>query len=193
MQKVKDWDKVQAVGEAVRLPVDGYVCRIMDAKEVTYKGQNGDFTRLEISIDIAEGDYKGYYANDYRVQQQEDKRWKGVLRLYLPKEDGTEQDEWTKRRLKALTEGVEDSNSGFHWDWDEAALKDKLVGVIFRNEEWEFNDRSGWKAQPFKATSVDVIRNQKFSVPSEKPLKNSGGTSSTNTFTEIEGDGDLPF
>lgn len=191
MQKVKDWDTVQAVGEAVKLPVDGYVCKILDAKEVTYSGTNGDFSRLEVSFDIAEGEYKGFYANDYRMQQQEDKKWKGVLRLYIPKDDGSEQDEWTKRRLKSLTESVEDSNNGFHWEWDEAALKDKMVGIIFRNEEWEFNGRDGWKAQPFKAVPVPTVRDGKFSIPKERPLANKAAH--TNAFTEVEDGGDLPF
>lgn len=191
MQKVKDWDTVQAVGEAVKLPVDGYVCKIMDAKEMTYNGTSGEFSRLEVSFDIAEGEYKGFFANDYRAQQQEDKKWKGVLRLYIPKDDGSEMDEWTKRRLKSLTESAEDSNSGFHWEWDESKLKDKLVGIVFRNEEWDFNGKTGWKAQAFKAVSVSAVRDGKFSIPKEKPLANSNASS--NTFTEVEDNEDLPF
>ena len=66
-----------------------------------YNGTKGTFERLEISIDVAEGEFKDFYATDYRGQNQEDKKWRGVLRLYVPKDDGSDMDEWTKSKLKA--------------------------------------------------------------------------------------------
>lgn len=196
MKKINNWENVKAATERVALPVGGYIVNIMGAKVASYDGNDGGkFEKLEISIDIAEGEFKDFYANDYRNQQSEDKKWKGVLRQYLPKEDGTEKDEWTKSSLKALIGAIEDSNPGYHWDWDETKLKGKKVGCIFRNEEWEYNDKSGFTARPFKFVSVEKIKTGNFRLPKDKLLNNStatADTSSANGYKDIPDD-DLPF
>ncbi len=197
MRKFNNWENVKAAGEYTPLPAGGYVVKIMDAKEVAFNGRNGDFSRLDVSLDILEGEYKDYYKNDYKNQNAEDKKWKGVLRLYIPKEDGTKEDEWTKSVCKAFTEAVEDSNQGYHWDWDETTLKGKTFGCLFRREEWEFNGNSGWKTQPFRAVPVSTIRENKFEIPKDKPLSNKSTVQPTGNTkpdtVQILDDGDLPF
>lgn len=170
MKPVNNWDQVKAASDRQQLPKGGYVCRIMNGEIKTYNGTKGTFERLEISIDVAEGEFKDFYATDYRGQNQEDKKWRGVLRLYVPKDDGSDMDEWTKSKLKAATNAVEDSNQGYHWDWNEAGLKGKLVGCLIRNEEWEYNGRTGWNTKPFKLVPVSDIKNGKFEIPKDKPL-----------------------
>lgn len=175
MKAISNWNEVKAAADRQKLPAGGYVVKIMNAVVNTYKDKDErPFEKLEISIDIIEGEYKDFYANDYRSQQQEDKRWKGVLRLYVPTDDGSERDEWTKSRLKAVTDAIEDSNPGYHWGWDEKELKGKIVGCLFREEEWEFGDRTGWTTRPFKMIPAENIRAGKFSIPEKKPLKKSG-------------------
>lgn len=196
MKKVNGWENVKAATEKVALPAGGYIVNIMGAKVASYDSKDGGkFEKLEVSIDIAEGEFKDYYTNDYRNQQSEDKRWKGVLRQYLPKDDGTDKDEWTKSNLKALTEAIEDSNAGYHWDWDETKFKNKKVGCLFRNEEWEFDGKSGVTARPFKFISVEKIRTGKFTLPKDKLLNNSTTTTDTSSTTGYQDipDDDLPF
>ena len=195
MKKFNNWENVKAASEFVPLPAGGYIVELKNAKVKEYKNQNGDaFERFEIAIDIAEGEFKDYYANDYCNQTNEDKKWKGVLRLYLPKEDGSEQDEWTKSRFKSFIESVEDSNPGFHWDWDESKLRGKKIGCLFRLEEWEYNGKTGKKAQPFKAISVEKIKSGNFKIPKEKLLEKdaSAPTAPTPEFRDIP-DEDVPF
>lgn len=192
IKKINNWESVKAATEKVVLPPDGYVVEIKGAKVVTYKSNDGGlFEKLEISIDIAEGEFKDYYTNDYRNQQNEDKKWRGVLRLYLPKEDGTEKDEWTKSTFKGVVAAIEDSNPGYHWDWDETKLKGKKVGCIFRNEEWEWAEKTGFTARPFKFIAVDKIRTGAFRLPKDKLLKRDE-YSSPASYTDIPDD-DLPF
>ena len=195
MKKFNNWENVKAASEFVPLPAGGYIVELKNAKVKEYKNQNGDsFERFEIAIDIAEGEFKDYYANDYCNQTNEDKKWKGVLRLYMPKEDGSEQDEWAKSRFKSFIEAVEDSNPGFHWDWDESKLRGKKIGCLFRLEEWEYNGKTGKKAQPFKAVSVEKIKSGNFKIPKEKLLEKneSAPTSPTPEFRDIP-DEDVPF
>lgn len=195
MQQINGWEKVKAAQDFIPLPAGGYIVDIKKAEVKAYPTRDGgNIEKFEIIIDIAEGDFTKFYENDYKSQTSEDKKWKGVLRLYMPKDDGSEKDEWTKSRFKATTEAIEDSNPGYHWDWNEAALKGKKVGCLFRNEEWDYNGKHGWKAQPFKFISVDKIRSGKFTVPKDKPLAvgSSTSTSPANTNASID-DEDLPF
>lgn len=198
MKPVNNWNQVKAASDRQQLPKGGYVCRIMNSEIKTYNGTKGTFERLEISIDVAEGEFKDFYAADYRGQNQEDKKWRGVLRLYVPKDDGSDMDEWTKSKLKAATNAVEDSNQGYHWDWNEAGLKGKLVGCLIRNEEWEYNGRTGWNTKPFKFVPVSDIKNGKFEIPKDKPLnkKTSDSDDSETVSTNAGIDSyleDLPF
>lgn len=195
MNKPNNWDNVKASVERVPLPVGAYVCKVIGAKVVDYADKDSGkllFQRLEMAFDISEGEFKGYYQDDFNAQQGEDKKWKGVLRQYLPKEDGNDKDEWTKSSLKAMTDAFEESNAGFHFDWDETKFKGKVIGVLFRNEQWVWDGKDGWKAQPFKALSVKDVLEGKFKIPKDKPHKDavSGGA-----FTDISGisDDDIPF
>lgn len=69
------------------------VSQNLDAKEARYDW--GDV--LVVSFDILEGEHKGFFAADYKAQDQEDKKWRGTFRITLPKDDGSERDTWTKR------------------------------------------------------------------------------------------------
>ena len=176
------------------LPVGGYIVKIKAAQVKEYSGQNGTFEKLEIAFDIAEGEYKDFYQADFDSQQSEDKRWKGVLRQYIPSDDGSERDEKTKAFFKTMIEAIEDSNNGYHWDWDEKKLKGKIVGCVFRNEEWEYNGMTGWRTAPLKFISVENIKNGKFKLPKDKPLANR--STAPTGFTELDvinDDDDLPF
>lgn len=203
MQKIDNFDKVQAAsGQQDELEPGGYLCKIMGAKIVTYHGQSGDFDKLEVSVDIDEGDFKGYYADDYRAQAQwgHDQKWKGILRLYAPTNGDDPQAKRSQAIFKAFTDAVEASNPGYKWNWDEATLKDKRVGVMFRSEEYDFNGYHGWKTRPFKAESTEYIKSGKFETPKPKALKKETSQPSApypnnnpDAFSNIPSDDDLPF
>lgn len=193
IRKPSNWENVQAFSDRRKLPLDAYICRIKQAKVVeTDYGE-----QLCMLIDIDEGEYAGFYADDFANNKREDKKWKGVLRQWLPKEDGTDKDEWAKSSLKGLVTSLENSNRGYTWNWDERTLANKLIGIIFRNEEWEFNGKTGWTVRPFRACSVDTVLDGAYTLPDGKPLKNkapAGYSASTTAFSEFtEDDGDLPF
>ena len=196
MKPVKNYDKID-VSERKFLPVGGYVCVIKKAEVKTYSGSNGDFEKLEICFDIAEGDEKGFFTADYKSQTSEDKKWRGKKQLYVPLDDGSEKDEWTQKALKRFTNAVEDSNKNYHWDWDETKLKGKLVGIIFQETEWEFKGRTGWSAQPAFFTSAENIRTDKYKIPDKKPLKNKSSEAimkNPDIFVEADiSDEDMPF
>lgn len=194
MKPISNWENIKAAKGYTPLPAGGYVCQIQGAKIKEYQASNGGaFEKMEIALDIYEGEFKGFYQQDFDNQNTEGKRWKGVLRLFLPKNDGTERDHRTASIFKAVIEAVEDSNNGYHWDWDERKLKGKTVGCLFRLEEWEYNGQTGWKAQPFRAIDAEAIRQNKFSIPKEKALSDKQDYSPNQNKPSPVDDDDLPF
>ena len=67
------YDKTKRKKNFEALPKGAYVIKIMNAVEKPTKNNNGTF--LEISFDIAEGEYAGYYEKQYKANTNEDKKW----------------------------------------------------------------------------------------------------------------------
>lgn len=176
------------------LPVGGYVCKIMKAEE---KQNRSSGSRLDIYIDIAEGDYRGFYANAYKSDTREDKKWSGVFRLNIPKEDGSKNDDYAINGFNNFIGCVEESNPGYHWAWDEATLKDKTVCLVFRREEYQKqNCDYAWSVKPFKVITLENCRAEKFGKYDDKPMKNkSAAVSAFSAFTApaLVDDDELPF
>lgn len=200
INRPKNWDEVREFSDRPKLPVGAYVCRVKQA--VVQTTDYGE--QLCILFDIADGEYAGFYQDDFDANQQQDKKWKGVLRQFIPKDDGSEKDEWTKSSFKGMVTAFENSNRGFTWDWNEKSLAGKEVGIIFRNEEWEYGGKTGWTVRPFRATSVDNVADGNFTIPKDKPLKNrpveslgeapaAQSAQQTGTFETLDDDGELPF
>lgn len=187
MKPFSDYEKTQALTDSVQLPAGGYIVKILGTELVEYD----NYSKLLISLDIIEGEFKDYFASRYRADSSPDRKWKGVFRLSVPTDDGSEQDSFTKRLFKSAIEAIEDSNSGYHWDWDEAKLKGKTVGLLVRRKEWDYKGKQGWAPECFKLIGADLIRSGKFTVPADKPL--SGSASSVPTATDTSVDDDLPF
>lgn len=176
MRRLNGYRQAQVYMDSERLPIGGYVLKILDVEYQT--NDWGDV--IVLSFDIAEGDQKGFFAGNYKAQNGEDKKWKGKYRLRVPKDDGTEQDERTMKRFKTIITKFEESNPGYHWNWDEQSLKDKLVGALFNNKEYQFNDRHGFYTNCHSLVAVKKIRSGKFEIPSDTLLKpDSGQTAGT--------------
>lgn len=204
MRPFKDYETTQTITGSRQLPVGAYICTILKAEEKVYNtSKGGEWHKLEISFDIAEGENKGFYAADYRAQTGEDKKWKGVIRLNVPNDDGSEMDAWNKRSFKTNMQAIEESNNGYHWDWNEAQLKNKTVGIVFRSEEWEYNGRSGWRTAAFKFIPAADVKSGNFKIPDPKPLKgkasapqpvvNASALPDMSDFEDIISDAPLPF
>lgn len=200
MKKLNGYEKAQACSDTERLPVGGYVLKILDAVEQdnSDKGWNN---QLIISFDIAEGEHKDFFAANYKAQTGEDKKWKGTYRLRVPKDDGSEQDNWTMRRFKTVMNAFEDSNKGYRFDWDEKKLKGLLIGALFNNKEYEFNGRHGFFTNCHSLVTVEKIRSGKFEIPADTLLKNNGQQSGGYGKPDADGfmnipdgiDEELPF
>ena len=195
MKRLNGYEKAEAYTDQEKLPVGGYVLKILDVK---YQENDwGDV--IVLSFDVEEGDYRGFFADNYRKQTGEDKRWKGTYRLRVPKEDGTEQDGWTMRRFKTVITNFEESNNGYHWDWNEQTLKGKLIGALFNNKEYDFRGKHGFFTNCHSLVTVEKIRSGKFEIPEDTLLgQRQQGTGAPNVddFINVPGnaeDDGLPF
>ena len=168
MNKPQDYDQTQAFGEYKPLPAGGYVCRIMAVEETT--SQNGN-DMLKISLDIAEGEFKNRFADMYRSDTRQDKKWGCVAYQLVYDTNGG-----TNRGFKSFCTAAEESNPGFTIQWGPAfgeCFKNRLIGAIFGREEYIGNDsKAHWSTKPKFFRSADKIRKGDFEVPEDKPLPN---------------------
>ena len=195
MKKFNGYDEAKPIVDRQKLPAGGYVVKILNAKEETFDWGG----ILAIRFDIAEGEFKDFYKNDYENQNQEDRKWKGVLRLYLPKDDGSDVDNFTKRKFKTVMDAIEKSNRGFRWEWDEVKLKGNVVGALFGNTEWEYNGRTGFYTECRTFCDVQKVRDGAFRMPADKLLKNSTSPAAASKNDDLPAgfqdvtDDDIPF
>jgi len=184
MKKIANYETAQPYTDAMKLPPNGYVIGILGAEEMN----DNLGVYLHLTFDICEGEQKNFYTTQYKSLQSEDKKFKGVYKLRIPTEDGSEQDGWTLRRFKTVMCAIEDSNPGYHWDWNEKALAGKVVGAIFYEKEYDFNGKTGFYTTLHSFKSADKIRSGDFKVPPPKLLQEK-----PTEFTPIIDEADLPF
>lgn len=159
MKKISGYDKIQESGSFKKLPVGGYIVKILSAIDVPEKEY------LRISFDIAEGPNKGFFAEEYKNDTREDKKWPNAgtfVRSYKEK---------ALPMMKGFTTAVEKSNKNYTWNFDESTLKGKLVGLVIGEEEF-LNSSGKMRTRTYvnAVRSVDVIREGKFEVPELKKL-----------------------
>lgn len=180
MREIKDYASVteQQGGEFEKLPAGGYICKITAVEDLP------DKEYLKIEFDIADGKYKGWFADTY----QRANFWGGrLVRSYK---------ETAKGFFKGFTTAVEQSNAGYKWAWDEKSLVGKMIGIVLAMEEYIGND-STVKERLYVAQnrSVDAIKKGDFKVPELKALKPEDRprpAPTTSGFTEVT-DEQLPF
>ncbi len=187
MKPIANFENVVEAGERQVLPAGGYVCVIRSAKVQPNKSGNGE--HLEIMLDVAKGEYKGFFEADYRAQDREDKYWHGIYNQNIPNEESPKYD-FQCRFFKRFTNAVEASNDGYHWAWAEDTLKGKLIGVVFRQEEKISSAGNQYiKVIADSVYSVEKIEQGKYTVPELKRLE----TAPAAAEPEYKDLPDLPF
>lgn len=178
----KQYNDTEAqTGSFERLPAGGYVATITDVTDEVKKEY------LSIVYDIAEGDHKGFYGDDWGKDHPFAHR---LIASYKEKAFGM-----FKGRLKAIDETngtnfVAQAVEGF----DEKQLIGKKVGLVIGYEEYE-TDRGDVRERSYvKAVcSADRIRRGEFTVPELKKLAPSTAAASPVPGFEDITDDDIPF
>lgn len=192
--KFKDYDEIQVFEGGAQLPVGGYELTIVGAKVEQFT----NCEILKIAFDIVNHEqFSGFYANRFKSAkaQNPDAKWGGVFDVFIPKDDGSELDGYTKQAFKRFITSVEKSNEGYVWNWDEKSLKGKAFGGIFGREE--FITKEGDRKFAVKCRfprSIDSIRNGDYKIPEDKLLKGlNTATATLDDYEEILDPDDMPF
>lgn len=181
-------DGVKPYGDVAILPKGGYVMKILGVEVKT----NNVGQYLQLSCDVVEGEYKDFFANDYRNQTGDSKKWHCNAFVNVPRDDGTERDGWTKRSFATFIDALEQSNSGYHFDWDETKLKGLLIGGLFVIREYEGQNGDIRQSTTLASwASTEKVRTGKYRLPKDKLLQKRDAPSSG--FTPVANDDDLPF
>lgn len=122
--------KSEAKGKSYeQLPAGPYIAKIKAAK-VDGREPNQS---LVLRLDIAEGEYEGYYAKRYMHDAKNEKamypaKYKGDFKVRIPDENSPYY-ESNLRKFNDAMWRIEQSNPGYHWDWQEDGLRGLTVGV----------------------------------------------------------------
>lgn len=154
MRVTPGYDRAAAYdGSAERLPAGGYICRIMKAwVETTMNGSE----QLVLALEIAEGNYAGFIKRQFDSRKTSNPKavWPALFKQFTLGTDGQ-----TNPFFKGMLKSIEESNTGYVWNWQEETLANKMIGMIFREEEFEANDGSvKTTVRPAFPRSVQRIR-----------------------------------
>ena len=84
MNKIQGYDEAQAyTGESRALPAGKYICEIKGAKEV--KAKTGK-KQLVLQLDIAEGEYKDFYSDQFSLLKKRGRRQSGTTEDFSDKD-----------------------------------------------------------------------------------------------------------
>jgi len=158
------------------LPAGSYIGKIKDARieQQTINGRTYD--RLVLEMDVTEGPHKDHYTKAFEAASggQYPAKYKGVYRISIP-QHGDQYEAMNKRILEGAAWAFEQSNKGYHWDWDESKLKGLSVGFSVREADYLLDDaegvRSGTTTEICKLESVDDVRAGTIKIPKRRELK----------------------
>ncbi len=169
-----------------QLPKGAYVIKIKAAKEEPNK--NGSGSHIKIEFDIAEGEQKDFYQKQFEAMTDEDKKWPydGVYNLVAPDDDSPQ---WMIDNFGTFVAALEDSNDGYHWDWDETKWKGLIAGALFRIEQTENNGNIYNHTRPLWFKDAQAVRDNKYGrLPKDKLVE-----TKADNFADASGVDELPF
>ena len=158
-------------GEFTKLPAGGYVCKIINAELANSKAGN---LMLVLSIDIAEGDFQGFFKNATDVARKfnPDKKWdnSGIYRQLVFDKSGR-----VASFFKGLITCIGRSNPNLKInisDFEPPSLRGLFCGFIFAYEEYERRDGSIAESVHIKFPKpAQDIRDGNFRVPDTKKFE----------------------
>lgn len=171
-----------------RLPKGGYVCKILGVEEHMSKANN---PYLMINLDICEGEYMGFFADDYTSQTGE-KKWHFQYRLMVPT---NKTKPYTLKLFKTFNYYLEESNPGWKFDFsgDEKQYKGKLIGVLVNEVEYESKTGTRrMKTNIAKVVRANTIRSGAYTVPDDEFLAKKAMDDNFTVPDNVDDD-DLPF
>lgn len=126
-----------STGKIKQLPVGAYVAKI---KKVFIDGTEPD-QYIRLRVDVCEGPYKDFFFNRFmqdKEKSQYEPKYKGDYKIRIPNDNNPKAmyPESDLKRFNDMIYRIEQSNDGYHWDWDEKGLEGLLVGINMVESEY---------------------------------------------------------
>ena len=155
--------KSQVRGGFVRqLPAGPYVAKVLS---VQVEGK-APAQRLEVYLDIAEGEYNDFWMKKYRAQKEKETpdrkvSYKGIMRVWIPNEKNTGRDfDKDVETFNDMIGRFVASNPGFEWDGEETKLATKLIGISVQEDSY-----NGYQfTRPVRFEIVQDVRDGKVAT-----------------------------
>lgn len=176
-------------------PVGCYVAQILNVRFVPAGGNRQQKDCIELFLDITEGEYKGRYMelwNNEKERRGDKAFYKGIYRL-TPPVAGDEA--WKKTAFEGDLWCVEQSNGFeadgktplYRWDWDEAKLKGKKVGINVRKKLYTSasNGKDYETTEICKFETVSDVIDGKCKPKKDNDRRTSNSGSGEQNFTDV--------
>ena len=183
-------------------PVGAYVAEIKNAR-IVEANETQRYHKLELMIDIAEGEYKDRFTKVFEDQKERgyNAKFKGVYRLSLPTEgqDNEKVSSWLSNQLFC----VFDSNAKpgepkeYRWDGNEKSLIGKKVGVNIRKRLYNYTNNDGElldgeTTEIGKLETVDDVKAGKCRAMKDNDRRQKRESDEQN-FTDVSKTVDVPW
>lgn len=180
-------------------PKGAYVAEIQAVRCLTKGKDNVSMDRLELFMDIVEGEYTGRFRQVYEDQKErfgDNVSYKGIFRMSVP-EEGDNNYDYLMRILQENLWCVEQSNDPYKWDWDEKKLKGKKVGISLRNRFYTFNGKDRETVEIARLETIDDVHNGKCKPVNDRDQREKHDDAEESTdgsdFTDVSKEISVPW
>lgn len=166
IKKPNNYDNVQVNEDYTPISLGGHKGIIMGVEEYTSPMTNN--TSLKVSVDTDKNDTQpSYFAEQYKNDTRPDKKWSNSAIKYV----SLGEEENQVKMLKSFITAVENSNSGFKYDWNKevSQLKGKKVGIVFGLEEYQ-NQQGETKTRSRLTQFRSIDKMDNIKIPKVKLL-----------------------
>ena len=170
-------------------PAGAYVARIENVNVIDPTDRNPR-TVIELILDITEGEYAHRYKDVFDEQKNRfgDANYRGSFRITVPTDDDADEDNWVKRKFENSMWCIEQSNSGYEWDWEEKKLKKLTVGISVRNRIYDYNGKTRTTVEIGRLEVAQDVRDGKVKQMPDRDQRNkdNGSTAEVGGFTAVD-------
>ena len=160
MKPIANWENVKENSGFKHLEPGAYFIKILKVENIE------DKQYLKIYFDIADGSEKGCFKKQYDEDNcGENKKWPNAGTFVRSYKNSV------APMFRGFTNAIENSNKGYHWDWQEQTLVGKVAGVVIGDEQY-LNQKGQVRERNYVAAvrSIDTIKKGDFKVPELKKL-----------------------
>lgn len=183
MLKPSGYDEAQAGGEFTPVDLGGHYAII---KQVSERQSSTGKDMIVVLYDFTSPDkQEGYFSKQFNNDDRPEKKWPFAGTKYIMVNDYNDPNK-TSRAFKTFCTCVEKSNN-YQIAWGGNAwaqqFKNKFVGVVFGEEESEYDGKIRMRRVPKWFCNTDKVKDQ--SIPAPKYLNGVGpAQTQQNTSTE---------